>query len=101
MAGRHELESTIEQLELRIDGLGGVEDIPLAPAYAALDAETENAVQRILGDAAGGLLEHLSIPAPETESATESDPATVVNTLLKGLFPGPNSPGDDSETDPQ
>ncbi len=103
MIGRRELESTIEQLGLRIEGLGGLEDVPISPDYEELQAATNSAASRIIEEATGELFEDFLAPTEDTDSARSSD--VDPNDLLPGLLEKLLHPeqdaedGDDSETE--
>ncbi len=103
MIGRRELESTIEELGLRIEGLGGLEDVPISPDYEDLRAATTSAASRIIEETTGDLLEGLLAPTEDTESARSSDvdPGDLLPELLEKLFRPEQdaADGDDSETE--
>ncbi len=107
MSGRREFASTIEQLGLRIDGLGGLEGIPIAPGYDALQVETADAARRIIEGAAGDLLQDLLVPLPGVESAPSdgsgTEPSDLLHDLLERLFRTQReaADGDDGETEPK
>ena len=95
MIGRRELESTIEQLGLRIEDLGGLEGIPISPEYGDLQAAATSAASRIIEETAGGLIEGLLGPSED-----DADPIDLLPGLLeKFLHPeGDATDGDDTET---
>ena len=104
MIGRRELESTIEELGLRIEGLGGLEDVQISPDYAELQAATESAASRIIEEATGDLLEEFLAPTKDSESARSSDlvdPSDLLPGLLEKLLRPEHDAedGDDSETE--
>jgi len=59
MAGRRELDRTIEELGVRIDGLGGIEDVILDPSFEAVQQQTEAAARTLIENAATGLIQNL------------------------------------------
>ena len=96
MIGRRELESTIEQLGLRIQDLGGLEGIPISTDYEDLQAATTSAASQIIQEATGSLIEGALAP-PEDDS----DPIDLLPGLLEKLMrpEGDATDGDDSETE--
>ena len=104
MIGKRELESTIEELGLRIEGLGGLEGVPISPNYEELQATTKGAASRIIEEATGELIEDFLVPAEDTESARSSDvvdPTDLLPGLLEKLLRPEHDTedGDDSETE--
>ena len=61
MAGRRELDRTIEELGIRIDGLGGIENVILDPSFEAVQQQTEAAARTLIENAATGLIQNLPI----------------------------------------
>ncbi len=59
MAGRRELNRTIEELGLRIDGLEGDEGVPLDPSFESVQRQAESAAHSIIEEAGGELLPDL------------------------------------------
>lgn len=103
MAGRRRFVPTIEQLGLRIDDLGALEGIPIAPGYETLRVKTATAARRIIEDAADDLLEDLLLPTTELESTPSNESADLFPNLLERLFRlrQGTSDGDDTETEPE
>jgi len=103
MAGPREFESTIERLGVRIESLGGLDGIPIAPDYELLQAEATNAAARIIEDAAGDLLDGLLPSLRDVEPAASGviDPADRLPDLLEQLFRSQEDTagGDDRETE--
>ncbi len=90
MLGKRELESTIEQLGLRVEGLGGLEGIPLDADYAVLQEQATVAARRMIEDAAGGLLDDLLDTLPELGDSppneAKANPVESLTDLLDDLF---------------
>jgi len=107
MAGRRKFTPTIEQLGLRIDNLGGLGGIPVAPGYEALRAETVTAARRIIEDAADDLLRDVFVPLPGVEPTPSGEPNAESTDLFSDLlerlfrFQQRTSDGDDTETEPE
>ena len=94
MTGRGELESTIAQLGLKIDELGGPAGVPVAAEYAAVHEQAGRVARAIIEDAGGELLDDLLLPPAEPEAVPVSD-------LLERLFRSTREggDGDDPETE--
>ena len=102
MLGQRELESTIADLGARIDGLGGLPELPIDPDYAVVQSEVEGAARRIIEDAAGDLIDDVLGPLVRPGSETDEEPATSpISDLLERLLHPEGIPpdGDDSETE--
>ena len=89
MLGQRQLESTIEDLDLRIDELGGVATIPLDSDYEAVRMQADEMARELIresaGDALGDLLEHLT----GTETTPDASPdvtRTGIGEMLEQLF---------------
>jgi len=101
MAGRREFESTVVQLGLRIDELGGPTGAPIAPDYIAVQREAERVARAIIDEAGGGPIDELPFPATETEPTSPGAPTAPLSDLLEQLFQSPRKPvgGDGPETE--
>ena len=101
MLGRREFESTIADLGLRIDALGGLSGIPIDAEYAGVQARAEDAAQAIIEEAAGGLIDDLLAPPGTPDSEGDEGPVPPIGDLLERLLrlEDPPSSGDDSETE--
>ena len=87
MAGRRELNRTIEDLGIRIDGLGGVEAIILDPSFEAVQQQTEAAARTIIEDVADGLLQNIPIIGDLAGDETEEGPGDGAQPDLADLLP--------------
>ena len=65
MAGQREWQNAIDRLDVEIEGLGGVEDMPLDPKYQTLRDHAEGTAQSLIG----GTVEQL---APDAAQAIQS-----------------------------
>ena len=101
MIGRRELESTIADLALRIDALGGLADIPIDAEYADVQAQVEVVARAIIEEATGDLIDDLLGPLLAPDSEGNEGPAPTIGDLLERLLRTGDSPssGDDSETE--
>ena len=102
MTGKRELRSTIEQLGIRVDALGGTENAPLNPEFEAIQHHAEGAARRIIENAASGTLVDLPLfgtdPTEPSPGDTTSDPAELLPSLLQRLLePPPAEDGEDPE----
>jgi uncharacterized protein (TIGR03546 family) len=97
MFGRRELESTIADLGVHIDGLGGLADIPIDAEYAEVQAQVEVAARGLIEEAAGDLVDDLLGPLAPTEDERPELP--IVDLLERLLSPGDPTNGDDPETE--
>ncbi len=88
MAGARELNRTIVELGSRIEGLGGVEGIPLDPSFESIQQQTESAARTLIEDAAAGLLQNLPVIGDLVGDETEDDSedARGLSDLLPGLL---------------
>ena len=88
MMGQRELNRTILELGNRIDGLGGLQDIPLDPSYEDLQQAAESAAHSLIENVGGGLLQELPIVVDETddEIENESSGSEGLSDLLPGLL---------------
>jgi len=88
MTGRRELNRTIEELGIRIDGLGGIEGIPLDPNFQSVQQQAESAARSIIEAAAGGLLQDLPVIGDLTRDTTEDSSGDEDESGLLDLLPG-------------
>ena len=88
MAGKRELNRTILELGDRIEGLGGLEEIPLDPSFQSVQQVTESAAHNLIESVGGGLLQDLPAlgDATEDETDSDSDNAKDLLDLLPGLL---------------
>ncbi|MCK5585405.1 hypothetical protein KAJ02_04980, partial [Candidatus Bipolaricaulota bacterium] len=86
MAGRRELNRTIEELGHRIDGLGGVEGIPLDTSFKAVQQQAESAARSIIEEAGGGFLQDLPVIGDLAGDASEDGSGDVDAIGLPGLL---------------
>ena len=99
MIGERHLASTIEDLGMRIDVLGGVDRTLLNPDFERLHDQAEEAAWRLIEDAGAGLLEQLDLPLLRPSSQTPSaDPADNLPSLLRELLRSPTE-GSNAEPD--
>ena len=88
MAGKRELNRTIEELGIRIDGLGGVEGIAIDPSFQAVQQQAESAARSLIEETAGGLLQNLPVLGDLAGDATEDESSSEDESGLEGLLPG-------------
>ena len=90
MAGKRELNRTIEELGIRVDRLGGVEAIILDPTFEAVQQQTEAAARTIIEEAADDVLQNIPIigdlTGDETEQTSGGEAQQDVLDLLPGLL---------------
>ena len=90
MVGRRELNRTIEELGIRIDGLGGIEEVILDPTFEAVQVQTEAAARTLIENAAEGLLQTLpnigDVMTGETEVTPEDEAKSGLEDLLPSLL---------------
>ncbi|MFC2079415.1 TIGR03546 family protein [Candidatus Bipolaricaulota bacterium] len=101
MAGKRELNRTIEELGLRIDTLGGFDAGSLDPSFQLVQRQAESAAHAVIENAAGGLLESLPVVGDWVGDAAEngSDDADEpgLSDLLRNLLdPSPANEDTDS-----
>ena len=107
MTGQRGFASTIDQLGLRIDNLGGLDGIPIAPDYKALRDETANTARTIIESEAQDLLRDLLVPfpgvAPTPSHEANAESTDFLPDLLEKLLRSQQEAvdGDDSETEPE
>ena len=77
MIGRSELETVAEELGLRVDALGGVNELPIDPRYEAVQEGAENAALDLLRSA---------VPGVEPSPGPPSDEEPAAEDLIEGLF---------------
>lgn len=77
LAGRRELQSTIESLGVRIDALGGTGDIELDPAFSAVRSSAEATVRSTVENSLEGWLQELMGEWGGGEPATAEDASTT------------------------
>jgi len=108
MAGQRELNRTIEELGIRIDGLGGVEGTPLDPSFQSVQQQAESAARSVIEEASGGLLQNFPVigdlAGDTTEEASGDEDESGLADLLPGLLDSlldslpANEATDDDET---
>lgn len=108
MAGKRELDRTIEALGIRIDALGGIERIPLDAGFEALQQQTEAAARTLIEEATGGLFQDLPVigdMAGDTSEEVSNDAdanglSDLLPSLLENLLnpPTASEETDDAET---
>lgn len=90
MAGRRELDRTIEELGVRIDGLGGIEDVILDPSFEAAQRQTEAAARTLIENAATGLIQGLpsrgDLTGDTTAPSSDDDGEPAMLDLLPRLL---------------
>lgn len=88
MMGQREFNRTIIELGGRIDGLGGLKDIPLDPSFESLQQATESAARNLIESVGGGLLQDLPAvgDATDDEAASTPEDAKDLSDLLPGLL---------------
>ena len=88
MMGRREFNRTIVELGGRIEGLGGLEGIPLDPSFQTVQQVTESAARSLIESVGGGLLQDLPVlgDGTEDESGGDADDAKNLSDLLPGLL---------------
>jgi len=89
LAGRRELEETIESLGLHIEELGCGSEVALDPAFSDVRTEAEAAVRSSLESAAEGWLEDLfdDLGSPErTDTPLDEEPADDEGEASAGFF---------------
>lgn len=106
MAGRRELDRVIEELGGRVDRLGGVDGIPLDPAFEQMQQQTEAAARGVIEDVAGRLFEDVPIiqdlvetSENATQNADEGGVRELLPSLLENLL-NPASTNENSEAPP-
>lgn len=87
MAGRRELNRTIEELGLRIDGLGGDEGIPLDPSFESVQQQAESAARSIIEETADELLQDLPMIGDSAGDANGDESGDADANGLSDLLP--------------
>ena len=95
MTGERRFASTIDDLGLRIDTLGGADQTLLDPDFAALQTQAEEAAWDLIGAAGSGLLDQPGIQdvlPSQTPSADSIE--DLLPTLLRDLLAPPSGESD-------
>jgi len=88
MLGRRELDSAIDQLGLRIDGLGGAGGIPIDPSLETVQEQAAEAARGIIEGAIESAIPDLPFgtESADTESAAADDATEAASDPLTSLF---------------
>jgi hypothetical protein len=88
MAGRRELDRTIESLAERIEFLGGLEDIPLDASFQVVGEQADAAARAIVEQAAGGLIHDMPGLGERIDDSAGRDDAEPGASRLLDVLPG-------------
>jgi len=83
IAGERQFADTIQQLGLRIEALGGTDEMPLDPNYQEVREHVDAAAARMIEAAGGAVLPGLLPPSTETPPAADG---LSWDELLRGLL---------------
>jgi len=94
MAGERELNRTIEELGSRIQGLGGIEGVPIDASFQSVQQQAESAARSVIENVGNGLLEGIPVigdlagdgPGDESGGADAGGLTDLIPGLLENLL---------------